>query len=259
MAAHKYFGSYVVAVVLAGLVLIIFDKEKTSREFSRFLDSFKLINKRFVLIAFYDMLCLAVFFFVVPLFSAWFMKSISSVESISGLVYVLFLLWIYFFAVALILLIIYSVFRGLIWLTILKKKPSALYFKRFFLLNLCWWLILIIPFFITVFGVKQNYLFYAVILFAVAYAHVTSVMHYVFTKDLRIGLSLRQAFVVGCAGIKEFFVPYSFIVVVYFVLLQVFWIVPKDTKTMLFASLLFTVFFLAWYRLYLSTVLRRLA
>jgi hypothetical protein len=258
MAAHNYLGSFVVAVVLAGLVLIIFPKKKASREFSRFLKSFKLVNKRFVLIAFYDMLCLSVFFFVVPLFSAWFTKSIAGVASVSSLLYVLFLLWIYFFAVTLILLVAYSVFKGLIWLAILKKKPCARFFKRFFLLNLCWWLVLVIPFFITVFGVKQYYLFYAVVFFAVVYTHLTSVMHYVFTRDFLVGRALKQAFVTGLVRIKDFLVPYSFIVIVYLVLLQVFWFVPKDTKTMLFASLLFTVFFLAWYRLYLSLVLRRL-
>lgn len=259
MLAHKYIGSFVVAVVLAGLVLLVFDKKTASREFKWFLKSFKLINKRFVLIAFYDMLCLSVFFFVVPLFSAWFTKSIAGVASVSGLLYVLFLLWIYFFAVTLVLLIAYSVFKGLIWLLILKKKPSACFFKKFFLLNLCWWLILVIPFFITFFGVKQYYLFYAVVLFAVVYTHLTSVMHYVFTKDLLVGRALKQAFVTGLVRFKEFLVPYSFAVIVYLVLLQVFWFVPKDVNTMLFASLLFTVFFLAWYRLYLSLILRRWA
>ncbi|MBD3303569.1 hypothetical protein GF343_00325 [Candidatus Woesearchaeota archaeon] len=258
MLAHEYFGSYVVAVVLAGLVLLIFPRKTASSGFIRFLKSFKLINKRFVLIAFYDMLCLSVFFFVVPLFSAWFTKSIASVANVKGLLHMLFLLWIYFFAVTLVLLIAYSVFKGLIWLAILKKQPGARFFKRFFLLNLCWWLILVIPFFIAVFGVKQYYLFYAVVFFAVIYTHLTSVLHYVFTKDLLVGRALKQAFVIGLVRFKEFLVPYSFMVIVYLVLLQVFWLVPKDTKTMLFASLLFTVFFLAWYRLYLSVVLRRI-
>jgi len=117
----------------------------------------------------------------------------------------------------------------------------------------------VIPFFIIVFGVKPQYLFYVIILFAIEYTHLTSVMHYILTKDLRIGKALKQAFVLSFSkAAKAFFVPYSFIVIVYLVLLQVFWFVPKDTNTMLFASLLFTVFFLAWYRLYLSLILKRL-
>lgn len=255
--AHKYFGAYVVAVVLAGLILLIFEKRIAFKEFETFLKSFKLINKRFVLIAFYDMICLSIFFLIVPLFSKWFTKSMGNVAGIRSLIYLLFLLWIYFFAVTLILLITYTIFKGLIWLTILKKKPNAHYFKKLFLLNLCWWLILLIPFFIIIFGVKQNYLFYVIILFAIAYTHLTSVMHYILTKDLRVGRALKQALMISFGrAAKAFLVPYSFIVIVYLVLLQVFWFVPKDINTMLFASLLFTVFFLAWYRLYLAQVLK---
>ena len=259
IVAHKYFGAYVVAVVIAGLILLIFDKRIASRELKTFFKSFKLINKRFVLIAFYDMLCLSIFFLIVPLFSRWFTSKLSNVAGLEGLVSLLFMLWIYFFAVTLILLITYTIFKGMIWLTILKKKPNALYFKKLFLLNLCWWLILLIPFFIIIFGVKQNYLFYVIILFAIAYTHLTSVMHYLLTKDLRIGKALKQAFVLSFGrAAKAFLVPYSFIVIVYLILLQVFWVVPKDINTMLFASLLFTVFFLAWYRLYLSLVLKKI-
>ncbi len=259
IVAHKYFGACVVAVVIAGLILLIFDKRIASRELKTFFKSFKLINKRFVLIAFYDMLCLSIFFLIVPLFSRWFTSKLSNVAGLQGLVSLLFMLWIYFFAVTLILLITYTIFKGMIWLTILKKKPNALYFKKLFLLNLCWWLILLIPFFIIIFGVKQNYLFYVIILFAIAYTHLTSVMHYLLTKDLRIGKALKQAFVLSFGrAAKAFLVPYSFIVIVYLILLQVFWVVPKDINTMLFASLLFTVFFLAWYRLYLSLVLKKI-
>jgi len=259
MVAHKYFGTYVLAVVLAGIVLMIFDKRVAFKELKVFFNSFKLINKGFVLIAFYDMICLSIFFLIVPLFSRWFTTSMSAVTGIGSLISLLFLLWIYFFAVTLILLVAYTIFKGLIWLTIFKKKPSAFYFKKLFLLNLCWWLILVIPFFITIFGIKPQYMIYVLILFAIEYTHLTSVMHYIFTKDLLIGRAIKQAFVLSWGrAAKAFLVPYSFIVVVYLVLLQVFWVVPKDVNTMLFASLLFTVFFLAWYRLYLSLVLRRM-
>jgi len=96
------------------------------------------------------------------------------------------------------------------------------------------------------------------VLFCILYIHLTSILHYTFTKDLRIGNALKQAFATGIGQIKQFLLPYAYIVLVYFVLLQVFWIVPKTTNFMMFASLLFIVFYLAWYRLYLSQVLKRI-
>jgi hypothetical protein len=83
-------------------------------------------------------------------------------------------------------------------------------------------------------------------------------MHFAFTKEQRIGSAIKQAFTVGWGNIKDFLVPYSLIIALYFILLQVFWFVPKEPNTILFASILFTVFFLAWYRIYLTQILRNI-
>ena len=255
---HKYFGAYVFVSFLAGLIIFFIDKKTASRDLSMFLKSFKQINKRFVFIAFYDMLCLSVFFVAVPLFSRWFTSNLGAVAGLQDVFSLFFMLLVYFAGVTLILLLAYTIFKGLIWLALLNKKPSAKYFKKFFLLNLCWWIILFIPFIIVLFGMKQEYLIFALIVFAVGYVHMTSVMHFAFTREPRIGSSLKKAFVIGWGNIKDFLVPYSLIIALYFVLLQVFWIVPKEPNTILFASLLFTVFFLAWYRIYLAQILRNI-
>lgn len=255
---HKQIGFSVILLVLAGLVMLIKDRVIAARELSLFLKSFRLIGKRYVLIAFYDMVCLGFFFFAVPLLARWFTQRIGSVTSMAGIVSVIVVLAAYFAAVTLVLLVAYTIFKGLVWLTILNKNPAALYFKRFFLLNLCWWLILLVPFAVLLFGVKPDYLLYSIAVFAVLYIHVTSVMHFVFTRNLRLGNALRQGFVLAFGRFRDFLLPYSFMVLVYFVLLQVFWFIPKNASIMLFASLLFTVFYLAWYRIYLSLVLRKI-
>jgi len=258
MLAHKYIGVSVALLVIAGLIMLISDKKNAKKQLIIFKKSFKeLKHKRYYLIALYDILCLGVFFLIAPLFSAWFVAKMNTLTA-SNIFSLLFLLLVYLFAVTLLLIIAYSVFKGLIWLQIMKKKVSAGFLKRFFLLNLCWWLILLIPIIIFVLGAKQEYLFYCVILFAILYVHFTSILHYVFTNNLRIGKAVKQAFAITFIDIKQFLLPYSYIILVYFILLQIFWIVPKTANIMLFASILFIVFFLAWYRLYLAEILKQI-
>ena len=258
MLAHKYIGVSIALLVIAGLIMLISDKKIAKKQLNIFRRSFKEVrHKRYYVIALYDILCLGVFFLIAPMFSNWFVAKMNTLTA-NNIFSLLFLLLVYLFAVTLLLIVAYSVFKGLIWLQVMKKKVSARFLKRFFLLNLCWWLILLIPIFIFVLGAKQEYLFYSVILFAILYVHFTSIMHYVFTNDLRIGKAIKQAFAITFNNIRQFLLPYSYIILVYFIILQIFWIVPKTANIMLFASILFIVFFLAWYRLYLSEILRRI-
>lgn len=258
MVFHRHFGASVAAVVFAGMVLVVFDKRVSSAEFKSFLSSFRL-DKRFVFVAFYDMLCLAVFFFLIPLFARYFTSGLSSAAASGDFLIALFLLFVYLAAVSLLLLAAYTVFKALVWIVILKKRKRVVYFKGLFVLNLAWWLVLLVPFAVLVFGLKPEYRFAGIIVFAVLYTHLTSLMHYSFINSMRVGRALSRAFALTFSNFRGFLLFYSYAVIVYFVLLQVFWFVPKGANIMLFVSLLFTVFFLAWYRLYLSRFLKRWA
>ena len=251
--AHKHVGNSIILLVFAGLVMLISNKRIAKKEWIIFFKSFReLKRKKYYLIALYDVLCLGIFFFIAPLFSNWFVAKLSTM-TLSNVFSLVVMLFAYLFAVTLLLLAAYSVFKCLVWLTIFDKKADARYFKGFFLLNLCWWLILIIPL-VIVLGAKQEYIFYCVVIFAVLYIHFTSVMHFVFMKNLKIGKAIKQAFTTTFSNFSNFLLPYSYAILVYFILLQVFWIVPNLQNLMLFASILFIVFYLAWYRLYLVKV-----
>gem|GEM_PF-4637802 len=258
MLAHKYIGTAVIFMVIAGLVMLISNKSIALKAFRIFIKSFKQIpHKRYFLIALYDMLLIAIVFLILPLFSKLFVSKVQELTA-ANIGSLLLMLFAYLILITFVLLLAYSVFKGLIWLAILKQKPSAKYFQKFLLLNLCWLFIWCIPGIIVLWGLKPNYFIYVLVLAVIVYIHLTSILHYTFTKDRHIRNALKQAFATGIGQIKQFLLPYAYIILVYFVLLQVFWIVPRTTNFMLFASLLFIVFYLAWYRLYLAQVLKRI-
>jgi hypothetical protein len=255
---HKHIGAGSVALlVVDGLIMLIASTKLAKKEFNFFINSFKQLDKRFVIIAFFDILFIGVFFMLIPLFSKLFMSNIGQAASVKSLVYLLIMLIAYLLTITIILLAAYSFSRGIIWLTILKKKPSAHFFKRFVLLNFLWWLILIIPVLIFA-GTKSEYFMYLIIFFIMVYVHFTTFIYYDFTKNMRIGRALKNAFKFTYANFRKFVLPYAYIMGVYFILLQVFWIIPQTEKFMFFASILFVVFFLAWFRLYMSQTLKRI-
>ena len=237
--------------------MLIYGKKFSQKQFKFFIASFKQINKRYIFIVLYDLVFIAIFFLVIPLFSKIFMSKLQNVTTLEGAASVLIMLLAYLATVTIILLLSYSVSRGLIWSMILKKKFTAPFFKKFLLLNFLWWLILALPFLIVL-GAKQEYLFYFIAIIAIIYIHLTSIMHYDFTKNQRIGKAMKNAFKLTYTNFKSFLLPYAYVTLVYFILLQVFWIVPQTEKYMFFASVLFVVFFLAWFRLYLSQILKKI-
>ena len=257
MLTHKYFGASVVFIVLAGLVMLIYSKKFAQQQFKIFIQSFKQINKKYFLIALYDLIFIAMFFLVIPLFSQLFMSKIQNITTVESAASLLIMLLAYLVTVTIILLLTYSISRGLIWTTILKKKFTGSFIKRFLLLNFLWWLILAIPTLIVL-GAKVEYLFSFIAIVAIVYIHLTSIIHYDFTKNRKIGKAIKQAFALTFKNIKHLLLPYAYIALVYFIILQVFWIIPQTEKIMLFASILFVLFYLAWYRLYIAQVFRRL-
>lgn len=256
--SHKHIGAGSVAVlVFVGLILLISDTKKAKKEFQFFVNSFKSLDKRFAFVALCDILFIAVFFLIIPLLSSSFISNIKPVASVRGLFYLVFMFLAYFTAITSILLAAYSFSRGFIWLIILKKKKSAGFFKRFLLLNLIWWLILIVPALIF-FGAKSEYFIYLVLFFVAGYIHFTTFLHYDFALNMRIGLAVKKAFKLTFGSLRKFLLPYAYVLFVYFVLLQIFWFVPVDAKISFFASILFVVFFMAWFRLYMSSILKRI-
>jgi len=256
--SHKHIGAGSVAVlVVDGLILLISDNKKAKKEFNFFVDSFKKLDKRFAFVALCDILFIAVFFLIIPLLSSSFISHVKPVASVGGLFYLIVKFFAYFAAVTLILLAAYSFSRNFIWLIILKKKKSAVFFKKFFLLNLAWWLILLVPALIF-FGARSEYFIYLILFFVAAYIHFTTLLHYDFALNMRIGHAIKKSFKLTFVSLKKFLLPYAYVTLVYFILLQVFWFIPADDKIMFFASILFVVFFMAWFRFYMSGVLKRI-
>jgi hypothetical protein len=167
-----------------------------------------------------------------------------------------------FFAITLVSLLVfwlllvcaYAFSRGLIWLTLQGKSLRKEFFKRFALLNLLWCtLALIIVLFILT-AIKPPVAAYAFILASLLYAHLTSVLHYQYTRTNAFVQSLKYAFGIGLGRLTSFVVPFCYLFTVYIILNQLQRFVQG--KTALIVTLIIFLVFMAWYRTYMNNMLR---
>jgi len=155
-------------------------------------------------------------------------------------------------------LIAYTFFRGLIWLTILNKKPPKKFFVRFFGANTVWWLIWFLPALFILGGLKQEFTMIAFPILFVLYLHLTTLFHYTYVVTKSFKKAIKTAFSTGFGSIHKFIVPYSFVFLMYFVLLHLYLFLPQEGIESFIATLIFVILYLAWYRLYIAEILKQL-
>ncbi|MEM4239923.1 MAG: hypothetical protein QXK08_01925 [Candidatus Woesearchaeota archaeon] len=272
IAVLSYKRGYVQAalIAIAGLVLLFSNKEYAIRQFRAFLGSFRL-KKDFVLVMFID----AAFVVLVVLLGfalyAVMMRNIAALEPIQvgatlteemlttyndiiGNVFMkaiiaVIIFWLIFVA-------LYSVARSLIWLVLLGKRARLSFLARMFGISIAWctvWFGFMVLLLANARQVTGAYLF---IIMMLLYTHITTVLHYSYTKNRAIGIALKDAFGTGLGSIISFVHPYCYFFIVYVVLIQL----PRlvQDKAALAVSFIVYFAFMAWYRTCMRNTLRRL-
>jgi hypothetical protein len=175
--------------------------------------------------------------------------------------------------VPLLLLAVYSLFKGMIW-NGLEGEGFRLcwrFSKKFFLANLVWFAVSI-PVFIfwpgllvlvaTMYNAKWLSLT-IVFVSALLYIHLLTAMHYSFAGTQSLGKALTSIFSLGFAKIKHFILPYILAAIVFLIWWQLWRIIGglttvSEVKFILFTAIILAPFF-AWLRMYIAKGLKEAA
>jgi hypothetical protein len=151
----------------------------------------------------------------------------------------------------------YSLSRGFIWLTLLEKPTHKPFFVRFEILNLVWciaWSGLGILVYRSLIASAAPIFFIALILL---YLHITTVVHYAYTKHRAFGKAIAEGFGTGIGKFGSFVQPYCYIFIIQIILTNLLKLVQGGL--ILTATFIVYFVFMAWYRIYMRNVLRRIA
>ncbi|MBW2969344.1 hypothetical protein KY314_04515 [Candidatus Woesearchaeota archaeon] len=154
-----------------------------------------------------------------------------------------------------ILIIDYTLFRGWAWTKIFNKKPTKAYMKKFLLLNLIWITGWIILFVLLLNIINPQYYFYLIITAVILYTHLTTVMHYSYTKTNKIKTSINKAFATGIGKLNKFIIPYLFIIIFYIIFTGIITLIPKQSQAMAIFSII--ILFMAWYKTYMNQIIKQ--
>jgi hypothetical protein len=275
-------------IAIVGIILAVTKNDSAKKHFKGFIDTFRL-KSEFAKIMAYD----AGFWVLVALLAFGFIsvmkgpyaqlqgiqltqESITSgaLEQYNGIiqsflttaVIALIVLW-------LLIVTAYSLSRGFIWLTLLEKparasaradqptRKSALplhkpFFVRFGILNLVWciaWLVLGILVYRSLIASAAPIFFIALILL---YLHITTVVHYAYTKHRAFGKSIAEGFGTGIGKFGSFVQPYCYIFIIQIILTNLLKLAQGGL--ILTATFIAYFVFMAWYRIYMRNILRRI-
>ena len=183
--------------------------------------------------------------------------------------------FIWFFIISLVVMVIlvyliHSFTRAMIWLVIHKKKPEKNYFKKMLLLNVIWVpllaliivVLLIIRFPVNLYSYKMMVLNYIVSLVFMLMVFIPlnlnfMVYHY-YTHKGKIFPSLRLAFLVFFKKIRHFIFPILMMFVVFTLISLPFGLIPGliDKYKMVYALVI--IVYIAWLRFYLVEILHNI-
>ncbi|MDD5086207.1 MAG: hypothetical protein PHV16_00475 [Candidatus Nanoarchaeia archaeon] len=251
------------------------------------IESFKLNKKTWSITAAYDLVLILASYILLFIWSLWMNSLISKtnlditelteeiIADVASLKNFYYGTLISFLVLFLLVFVVWSFFKGIIWCVISDKHFNLSYFKKFLLLNLA-----CIPLYIVVFAVFLiaaiifNYLFLLIstsmqnsslavvfisVLFLIVFAPLViyiailpSLVYYYFTKKNSIRESFNKMFNTAIKKIHLFYVP-CLIITVVFVLLSIITtplgLLPETTIFLIFLVIL--VFYVSWARIYI--------
>lgn len=260
-----------VILVIAAIILLLSPNKNAKQCFRELIESFKL-KKEFAVIMFIDamfwvvlvLLGMGLYAFlkktaeelgivqlttgITPELLASYNDIISSFFTKSIIAIIIFFL---------LLIVAYAVSRALIWLELLNKQRHMQFLIRFGLINLVWcalWLLLTGFLLVSVRSAAGAYSLIGIMLL---YTHLTTILHYSYTKKRAFGIAFKDAFGTGIGSITGFAQQYCYIFIIYILLSQILRFATG--KMLLVVSFLLLFVFMAWYRIYMRNVLRRVS
>lgn len=151
-----------------------------------------------------------------------------------------------------------SLFKGLIWANVLKKKFDELFYKKFLFLNLLWaalWLIFSV---VVALLVKRVLIVHYLIAVSVLFLYFTIILCSLFDKNKKSWGMVKQAFGLGIKKFHLFIIPY---LLAYIILVILYAITSPISllsgNAFLAVYMILFIIFLGWFRIYFSLVVKK--
>jgi hypothetical protein len=239
------------------------------KNYRLFLASFRKIDIRIFLIVFFDL----VFYFLVPLIIAGTFNVLqkramaiklpqtllqlgaeNAEKVVAELRAFLFLLVAMLVLMVVVIILDWTIFKGLAWCLTLKKKLNLRFFLRFFLLNLLWLGLFaaLVVLFAIIF--KESIVPIHIILLGLLWMYFTNIMYVFFVKKESVK-SIKKAFKVAFTKAHCFILPYAVLAVLLLAIVFIANLLASLPYAVgLAITTLLMLLYLAWARFYIVEV-----
>lgn len=156
------------------------------------------------------------------------------------------------------IIISWSLFKGLIWTITTNKKFSTEFFMKFLKLNLIWlpaWFLLMFLFAIIIKPAAAP--IYMLITLATAF-YFTNILYPLFLKHNKIKI-IKESFRLGIKKIHHFIMPYAIIIVLFFIISRLYSLITLNinANSNIFFGII--LIFVAWMRYYFVDIVGSLS
>lgn len=268
------FSFYTILSVIVGLLFLVCNSKNLRNNFDVFISSFK--GQKITLVVFYELLLALLFYLVTILFSPLY-KNLNSIGAeisqkaslaptpetttiVNSLInqaltkYILILL-----ALLTIGFILYTVFRSLVWSTILDKKNNKQTIIKFFKVNLIWWVLFLAVSLLFVLISRNEFIPYLGPFFIIIYVYFTTPLFYYTLIKNKVKDVFSSAFSVTTINIKKLIIPYCFAIIVLFIISYPFstnLFSELSIKTYQTISIIISIFYFTWLNIFISDILK---
>lgn len=229
-----------------------------------FRDSFRKPGKNYLFVILYDILFyLGIYLSLILLKTTLESLNISTAEP-ESLEYlkdaaasnVLTQLTFYFILFIIIIILIYTLFKGLIYCKTLNKKFSLKYYYKFILLNLIWLTSCILISY-ALLRLLPNFYFFLLLL--ILWAYFTLILYIDFTEKLKIKSAIESLYKIGIMNFHKIITPYLYALAVFIIiaLVSMLFIFIPDLLSSILSSILLLLF-MAWLRFYLADAIKKI-
>jgi len=166
--------------------------------------------------------------------------------------------------VYILIILVYTISRGLIWTKIMEKQPTKKYLLKLGLLSLIWTTGWIVVFSVLVTISNQQYYKWIMIVLGITYIYLTTILHHSFTYKNTIGSAVQKAFAIGLGKIHRLILPYIYIIIIFIAIGQILNIPTRmtygitATKTAGMIGITVLLLFAAWYRTYINKKIKQI-
>lgn len=234
-----------------------------------FIDSFKKIDIKIFFIVFFDLAFYALAFLIsITTFRTITNKAVAidlsqdplqagAEKLLAELSGFYFLLIAMLFLMILIIIVNWSILKGLVWGLTTKRKFNFKFFLRFFLVNLVWLGTFTILIFSIAFSFREEVLPIYMLILLLIWAYFTNIIYTLFMKNTK--KAVRKAFKLGFTKIHYFILPYLVLLLIFLIVYLMMYLttfLPQGIGIAIIASML--LFYFAWARFYIVNIIESL-